>query len=198
MKKIIYSLSPEIKKYLQGHPLDEEFEGVIADMTLANFNNLEVESFVSKVFDSQVPTASKMNNNHHYPKNDDQPSFGGKGNNGGFPGNNGGSPNNNQGYPNNNQGYPNNNQGYPNNNPYPNNQGYPGNAPYPDQGFNQGNPGFSSPNANFRAPSNLPMNSGHPSPQPVNNQPQKKNIQEMNDNEFEGALDDFIKGLKDI
>ena len=31
------SLTPEIEKYLINQPKDEEFEQVIADMTLANF-----------------------------------------------------------------------------------------------------------------------------------------------------------------
>ena len=45
-------------------------------------------------------------------------------------------------------------------------------------------------------------NNGQPPgyPQPGNGQQpyKEKNIDEMNDNEFEGALDDFIKSLKDV
>jgi hypothetical protein len=146
-------LTKEIIEYLHKQPRDEEFEGVIADMTLANFNNKQVDTFVSKIFDSSIPSSSKMSNNQHYPKPPSQPSFGGQG-------------------------------GYGN--------GYP-----------QMNPHMSSPNANFCPPSSMPPPSNldqkyeHPT-QGGNNNRQTKNIGEMDDKEFEGALDDFIKGLKDI
>jgi hypothetical protein len=149
-------------------------------MTLANFNNEQVETFVSTIFDSKIPTSSKMNNqNTHYPQPPNQPSFG--------------------------------NHGTPYGGPAPNNYHNQPNYGYPHPPNNNMN------NANFNPPSSLPMNSTpnfqnqQPSPQGQqfgNPQPQyheegvkgkgKTNIQDMDDQEFEGALDDFIKGLKDI
>ena len=170
-------------------------------MTLANFNHHQVESFVSNVFDSKVPVSSKLSKNNHYtaPQGGNQPSFGGHGRNfGGPPGNN---YNNfpNQGYqqpPSNfnnanfnppssmplNSNPPNNPQNNPQYTP-PYNQPYhpPNNTPY--NGPHQYAPPYQAPNQQ-----------GYPTEQPK----QGKNLEEMNDQEFEGALDDFIKGLKDI
>ena len=125
-QKIAASLTPEIEKYLLAQPLDEEFEGVIADMTLANFNNKHVDTFVSKIFQSSVSEVKQV---------DIKKDMGyGHGN-----GNGGG--------------------------------GQPNHYGYQDQPFGQG------PN------------------QPGN---QRKDLNEMNDEEFEDVLDDFIKSLKDV
>lgn len=143
---------------MRNQPRDQEFEGVIADMTLVNFTHNEVNSFVSKIFDSKIPASSKLSNNH-YPKPPPQPSFGG--------------------------------HGQP---PNPYNQ-------YPNSGYPHPSP---TPGSNFSPPTSMPPPSnqyggysghpGHPTEQPK----QGKNLGDMNDEEFEGALDDFIKDLKDI
>jgi hypothetical protein len=116
----------EVEKYLLAQPLDEEFEGVIADMTLANFNKMHVDTFVSKVFQSNVSEVKKVDLNNGNQPGHGHPQSGGGG-------------------------------------------GPPNNYNYPDQPYTQG------------------QGNHH-----------KKDLNEMNDEEFEDVLDDFIKSLKDV
>ena len=83
MKKIGLSLSLEIEKYLIAQPLDQEYERVIADMTLANFNIKQVDEFVSKVFHTDISEVKTVNINKQPGP---QPGYGGP-NNHGQPGN---------------------------------------------------------------------------------------------------------------
>ena len=222
------SLSLNIETYLRNQPRDEEFEAVISDMTLANFNETNVNNFVSKIFDSNISDVKQVNpdfpdpssnNGHHNPPYNPGPSQ---------PYNPGPSqPYNNQG-----QGHGNGhghgqqyNQGHgqqynqhPNppynpgpqqpynpgpNNHYnvPNNQNYQNNQNHGNHGNQQGN--FPPPSHQYQGNNNQ----GHPEPfvgnqGPSDNQkdvkPNPQNVGAMNDDEFEDALDDFIKGLKDL
>jgi hypothetical protein len=228
-KKIAQSLSPSIEKYLLAQPLDEEFEGVIADMTLANFNNKHVNTFVSKIFgtDESEVNIKDINQNKQPPS---QPGYGQPQPGYGYPPSQPGygypAPQQGYGYPPNNQpgyGAPNNQPGYgapppPHNPGYgygPSQPGYgqPGNQPGYGQPGNQ--PGYGQPGnqPGYGGPSNgqqrfeQPVNSAPANNYQVGGETPKngvpgnngnKNLEEMDDKEFEGVLDDFIKGLKDI
>ena len=186
----------------------------------ANFNTKHVDTFVSKIFDSNVSEVKKvdLNNNnqnnqppkspgYRQPPQNPQPGFGQPQPGYGYPNH----PPQNPGY-----GYPQNQPGYPPKNPgygYPQNPqpgyGYPQN-PQPGYGYPQNpQPGYGYPQ-NPQNPPDRYVGTGIPpanndyhveQEQPKNNVPPKqnpKNLDNMNDNEFEGVLDDFIKGLKDI
>jgi hypothetical protein len=64
-----------LEKYLIAQPKDEEFELIIADMTLANFNNPQVDAFVSNIFQSNVSEVKTIDikKNGHSPGNDVPP-----------------------------------------------------------------------------------------------------------------------------
>ena len=186
-----------IEKYLRAQPLDEEFEGVIADMTLANFNHKHVDTFVSKIFGSEVASNVKTVNINQNNANQ-----------GGY-----GQPQNGYGQPPR-PGYgqpPQPGYGYPPQPGYgqppqpgygqPPQPGYgyppqPGYGQPPQPGYGQPpQPGYGQPPQSGPA-NNYQFNETPKQAPPPNNQ--NKNLDEMNDKEFEGVLDDFIKGLKDI
>ena len=197
----------DIENYLRAQPLDEEFEGVIADMTLANFNNKHVNTFVSKIFGSEVASDVKQvninQNNANYGGygQPPQPGYGqppqpgyGQPPQPGY----GQPPQPGYGQPPQ-PGYgqpPQPGYGYP---PQP---GY-GQPPQPGYGYPQGNGGYNQPyngGVNQGPENNYHFSDERPkqSPPPPSGNNQNKNLDDMNDKEFEGVLDDFIKGLKDI
>ena len=213
LQKIAMSLSIQIEKYLLAQPLDEEFEGVIADMTLANFNNNHVDAFVSKIFESNVSKVNTVNINKDIPPSNQgnghpQPGYGHPQPGYGHPQPGYGQPQPGYRHPQPGYGHPQPGYGHPQpgyGHPQP---GYGHPQPgygHPQPGYGQPQPGYGHPQPGYGGndkPVNAPQNNyqfddDQPknSPSPNN---QNKNVEEMNDKEFENVLDDFIKGLKDI
>ena len=150
----------EIETYLRNQPKDEEFEILVENMTLSNFNSKNIDMFINKIFklgDSDVKSVNTKDFNQYQ-----------------------------QNYPPDHPYYQAQNNNYPNNfypSPPPSNMM----TPNQNNNYQPQNPHPKEP-----SPYNEPPRS---SPSPPENQ---KNVDQMDDKEFESALDDFIKGLKDL